>query len=381
MSASAPSSTPPVPPAAIPQNAPPARRVLSKTILAGLDLGTNKCCLIAGAPDSTDISVGKLLPSAVGYVKPGIINGIIPGNASVLYGDDAIRCALHVDLVTPLRHGIIHDANASRDLLRHLRALVDPTGQAEVRAVIGVPANAEPEAREQIRRAVVGAFDRVLLIPEPFLAAIGVREDTRLGQASYVDPVSNSLIVDIGAGTTDLCLVRGYFPTADDQISFNFAGDAVDAVLHDAISQLYPDCKLDPITVRQIKEAHAYCGAIRKPIDVKVVLGGKGRTLELGEVIGNACNQLLDRIFESAKRLIARVPNHSTVQLLQNIIVTGGGSQIRGIDTELQARFAADGYEGPKVRLAGPDFQRYCAIGALKAARAARENQWQFVVG
>ena len=380
MSSTVPSPPPPAPAASIPQNAPPTRRVQNKTILVGLDLGTNKCCLIAGAPDSTDISVGKVLPSAVGYVKPGIINGIVPGNADILFGDDAIRCALHVDLVTPLRHGVIHDARASRELLRHLRTLVDPTGQAEVRAVVGVPANAEPEAREQIRRCVVGAFDRVLLIPEPFLAAIGVREDTRLGQTQYVDPVSNSLIVDIGAGTTDLCLVQGYFPTAEDQVSFNFAGDAVDQLLHDAISQLYPDCKLDPISVRQIKEAHAYCGAIRKPIDVKIVLGGKARTLELGEVIGNACNQLVDRVFDSAKRLIARVPNHSVVRLLQNIVVTGGGSQIRGIDTELQARFAADGYETPKVRLAGPDYQRYCAIGALKAARSARENQWQYVV-
>ncbi|HLP10032.1 MAG TPA: rod shape-determining protein [Opitutaceae bacterium] len=380
MTAPAPTSPPPAPAASIPQNAPPARRVQSKTILVGLDLGTNKSCIIAGAPDSTDISVGKVLPSVVGYVKPGIINGIVPGNADVLFGEEAVRFALHVDLVSPLQHGVIHDARAARDLLRHLRKLVDPTTQSEVRAVVGIPANAEPEAREQIRRAVVGAFDRVLLIPEPFLAAIGVREDSRLGQTQYFDPVSNSLIVDIGAGTTDLCLVRGYFPTAEDQVSFNFAGDAVDGLLHDAISQLYPDCNLDPISVRQIKEAHAYCGAIRKPIDVKVVLGGKARTLELGEVIGNACNQLVDRIFESAKRLIARVPNHSTVQLLQNIIVTGGGSQIRGIDTELQARFAADGYESPKVRLAGPDYQRYCAIGALKAARAARENQWQYVV-
>ena len=381
MTAPTPAAPPPAPTASIPQNAPPVRRINSKIVLVGLDLGTNKSCLIAGAPDSTDIVIGKVRPSTVGYVKPGIVNGIVPGNADVLFGDDAIRCALHVELVAPLRHGVIYDARATRDLLRHLRKLVDPTGQAEIRAVIGVPANTATEAREQIRRAVVGAFERVLLIPEPFLAAIGVRDDARLGQSQYVDPVSNSLIIDIGAGTTDLCLVQGYFPTAEDQVSFPFAGDAVDNLLHNAISQLYPDCNLDPLTVRQIKEAHAYCGAIRKPIDVKIVLGGKARTLELGEVIGNACNQLVDQIFEHAKHLIARVPNHSVVQLLQNIIVTGGGSQIRGIDGELQARFAADGYESPKVRVAGADYQRYCAIGALKAARAARENQWQYVVG
>jgi rod shape-determining protein MreB len=68
------------------------------------------------------------------------------------------------------------------------------------------------------------------------------------------------------------------------------------------------------------------------------------------------------------------------VALLQNIIITGGGSQLKGIDTVLQQRLASDGYESPKVRLAGQDFKRYVPIGALKAARAARENQWQVLL-
>ncbi len=97
-------------------------------------------------------------------------------------------------------------------------------------------------------------------------------------------------------------------------------------------------------------------------------------------MIGQACNQLLDRIHDAAKRLIGRAANDSIEQLLQNIIVTGGGSQIRGIDTELQKRLVSEGYENPKVRVAGADYQRYVAIGALKAARAAREHQWQYVL-
>lgn len=372
-------TAPPPPTAAIPQNTVPARRLEAKVLLLGLDLGTNKCCAIASPAGSNDVAVSKIVPSAVGYVKAGIVNGIVPGNAEVLFGEEALRNALHVNLVAPLREGVVANVAATREMMRHLRKIIDPAGGGEVRAVVGVPANASSDARDNVRRAVSGAFERVLMIPEPFLAALGVRDDARLGQANYADPVVNSLFIDIGAGTTDLCLVQGCFPTAEDQISFAFAGDALDDLLLNAVSQLYPECKLDPQTVRQLKEAHAYCGPIRKPIDVKIIIGGKSRTLELGEVLGNAGNQLLDQVFEATKRLIARVPNHSVVQLLQNIIITGGGSQIRGIDTELQKRLAADGFENPKVRLAGPDYQRYCALGALKAARAAREQQWQFV--
>jgi rod shape-determining protein MreB len=116
-------------------------------------------------------------------------------------------------------------------------------------------------------------------------------------------------------------------------------------------------------------------------MEIKVVIGGKGRTLELGDAIGNACNTLIDKIYPALTTLISSASSDSVVTLLQNIIITGGGSQIKGIDTVLQKRLADDGYESPKVRLAGQDFQRYVAMGALKAARAARENQWQVLLG
>ncbi|HVW22260.1 MAG TPA: rod shape-determining protein [Opitutaceae bacterium] len=351
------------------------------TLLIGLDLGTNKSCVLAGAPGSTDITVSKVIPSVVGYVKDGIVDGIIAGNARILYGEEALRQMLHVDLVAPLAQGVISHPGAAREFLQHIRAVADPSGRAEIRAVVGVPANAEEPAREDIRRAAQGAFDRILLIPEPFLAALGYRDDSRIKQPGYVDPVVNSLFIDIGGGTSDLCLVQGYFPTRNDQISIPFAGDAIDELLFEELGRTYPNNGLSRITVRELKEAHAYVGASRKPLDVKVVIGGKGRTLELGDVIGRACNALIDRIYPALTSLISRASSDSVVSLLQNIIVTGGGSQVRGIDTVLQKRLADDGFEAPKVRLAGQDYQRYVAIGALKAARAARENQWQVLLG
>lgn len=375
----APASTPTVPSAAIPANARPASapRPAQKTVLVGLDLGTNKSCVLAGLAGGTDISVSKVVPTCVGYVKEGIVDGIIAGNASVLYGEEALQQRLHVHLVTPLAEGVIAHPTAARDFLRHIRALADPSGQADLRAVIGIPANAEEPAREEIRRCAAGIFSRVLLIPEPFLAALGFRDPARVGQPGYIDPVVNSLFIDIGGGTTDLCLVQGYFPGRGDQVSIPFAGDAIDQAMEAELARTYPGNGLTRHTIREIKETHAYVGPSRRPLDVKVVIGGKAHALELADVIGNACNALVDRLYPALTALIARAASDSVVTLLQNIIVTGGGSQIRGIDTVLQQRLADDGYEAPKVRLAGQDFKRYVAIGALKAARAARENQWQ----
>lgn len=349
-------------------------------LLIGLDLGTNKSCVLAGPPNTTDITVSKIVPSVVGYVKDGIVDGIIAGNAKVLYGEDALRQRLHVELVAPLAEGVIARPEAARDFLGHIRSLADPSGKADIRAVVGVPANAGEPARERIRKSAQGIFSRILLIPEPFLAALGFRDDSRVKQPGYVDPVVNSLFIDIGGGTSDLCLVQGYFPTKDDQISISFAGDAIDELIHEDLNRIYPNNGLSRLSVREIKEANSYVGASRKPLDIKVVIGGKGRTLELGDAIGNACNVLIDRIYPALTTLIQSASSDSVVTLLQNIIITGGGSQIRGIDTVLQKRLADDGYENPKVRLAGQDFQRYVALGALKAARAARENQWQVLL-
>lgn len=376
-----------VPAASIPANteraaepAPSRRSVERKRILLGFDLGTNASCVMAGPADTRDITVSKVIPSVVGYAREGLVDGIIAGNARMLFGDEALAHRLQLRLIAPLENGIIAQREAAKDFIRRVRAVADPSGAAEVRAVIGVPANASETAREDVRACATGTFDRVLLVPEPFLAALGFRDDSRLGQANYVDPVTNSLFIDIGGGTSDLCLIQGYFPTADDQISQAFAGDAMDKLIEDDLQQLYPGNGLSRATIRQIKEEHSYVGPVRKPIDVKVLIGGKQHTLELGEIIGRACNQLLDRVYPALASLIARAPSDSVAQLLENIVVTGGGSRIRGFDTVLQERLAKDGFSAPKVRLAGPEYKRFVAVGALKAARGAREDQWQHLL-
>src|SRR4051812_1711905 len=83
----------------IPQST--SRPSQTKTILIGFDLGTNKSCVLAGTPGNTDITLSKVIPSVVGYVKDGIVDGIIAGNSSILFGEEALKNLLHVNLVAP----------------------------------------------------------------------------------------------------------------------------------------------------------------------------------------------------------------------------------------------------------------------------------------
>jgi len=352
----------------------PAR---TTTLLVGFDWGTNKSCVSASLAGSQESFSQLVVPTVVGYANDGIVENLLPGNARTLFGEEALKYRLHLRLVQPMIDGVIDDLSASRDFSKHIRSLINPPAGAEIRAVIGLPANAERSARENLRQSVAGVFDRVILVPEPFLAALGYRDEGSLGATEYVDPVQNSLFIDIGGGTTDVCLVQGYFPMAEDQVSLAFAGDKVDACLSEAIRKTYPDCGLSMLKIREIKERHAYVGKLDEPIIVNVMVGGKMRKLDVGAQIGEACNELLQRILESAKLLIGRASSDSVGELLRNIILTGGGSRIKNLDVELQRLLAEEGYENPCVRTVGENYKEFVAKGALKAARQAKESQWQ----
>ncbi len=343
----------------------------------GLDLGTLQSCFVTKLnKPGTDENTGTLIPTIVGYPEDGILSGILPGNSRMLHGDDAISNELHLRLVTPLSDGVVTDLEATKSFLKYLRSQVDPEYKREVLCVIGIPAVADADAKENLKKAAKGAFDGILFIPEPFLAALGMRDEDRLQDPEYRDPVSNSLFVDIGAGTTDFCIVQGYFPKPEDLLSIPFAGNEVDVLLDRAIRDEYPEVDVPISMIRKFKESYSYAGESESGARVKVPVGGKPRKIEIGKQVGESCNQLLQEIFDSIKKVIAMASPQSVFSLLQNIILTGGGSRIRNIDQELQRLLVDDGYEEPEVTISSREIKPFVAIGALKVAKAARDDQW-----
>ena len=343
----------------------------------GLDLGTLQSCFITKlSKPSSDENTGTLIPTVVGYPEDGILSGILPGNSKMLHGDDAIANELHLRLVNPLSDGVVSDLEATQSFLKYLRSKVDPEYKREVLCVIGIPAVADADAKENLKKAAKGAFDGILFIPEPFLAALGMRDEDKLQDPEYRDPVSNSLFVDIGAGTTDFCIVQGYFPKPEDLVSIPFAGNEVDGLLDQAIREEYPEVEAPLSMIRKFKESYSYAGESESGARVKIPVGGKPRKIEIGKQVGESCNQLLQEVFESIKKVIAMASPQSVFSLLQNIILTGGGSRIRNIDQELQRLLADDGYEDPEVTISSREVKPFVAIGALKVAKAARDDQW-----
>jgi rod shape-determining protein MreB len=356
--------------------------VSTDILLVGLDWGTNTSCLIASPANSTETTFSEQIPTVVGLAADNVLEGVLPGNAKLLFGREALKYKLHLNLQRPLRGGVIADLPNARLFAQHLRRRL-AVNSGELRAVIGVPASSDLAARENARAAVQGVFDKVLFVPEPFLAALGYRDESRLSDPDYQDPVLNSLYIDIGAGSTDVCLVQGHYPTVNDQLSAPFAGDAVDQIIADGLLASYPDCGLTINRIREIKEKNSFVLAedAATPAIATVIVGGKPRKIDVTSQIGSGCEALLQKVFEMTCELIARANPDSVTELLQNVIVTGGGSLIKGFGVALQTRLIEEGFENPRVRTLGENYKNYVALGALKAARQAKDRQWQNLLG
>lgn len=360
------------------------RPVLNEILLVGLDLGTNTSSVMAAPRGNNDTTtVRELIPTVVGYAKDDVLNGILPGDTKLLFGKLALKHRQNLRMVRPMTGGVIEDQKAARLFAGHLFEVLNQANHQEVRAVIGMPASSDLTARENVRLAFRGIFNKVLFVPEPFLAAIGYRNDARISDANYHDPVLNSLYVDIGAGSTDVCLVQGHFPTVDDQLSVPFAGDAVDQIILDRIMAEYPDCGLTLSRIRDLKEKHSWVLAEDgvTPAVATVMVGGKTRKLDVTAQVGAGCNALLQKVFEMTRELITRAEPETVSELLQNVIVTGGGSLIKGFGVALQTKLLEEGFENPRVQVLGENYKDFVALGALKTARRARENQWQTLLG
>ena len=350
----------------------------SKPLHIGFDWGTNLSRLYGiNGTGSTPI-IDESIPTVVGYAKDEVLAGVIPGDAKNLFGHMALKHKLHLNLVRPLEGGVIEDPESAHLFAQHVKEKLGKT-KGEVRAVIGMPASSDLQARENARNAVQGVFNKVIFVPEPFLAALGYRQEDKLDDIEYQDPVLNSLYIDIGAGSADVCLVQGHYPTGEDQLTTKLAGDKVDAIILEKIMQAYPDCGLSLPRVRAIKEKFSWVLSedAATPAIATLMVGGKPRKIDVTTQVGEGCRALLDEVFNMTKELIARADPDSVEELLQNVIVTGGGSLIKGFGVALQTKLLEEGFENPRVHVLGENYKDFVALGALKTARRAREDQWQ----
>ena len=199
-------------------------------VYLGIDLGT------ANSSIATSTNIKRTVPSVVGWPKDLISYKFI--QKPIVFGEESIRNRMALDLIYPLEKGVLkykptngrgetneRDAIAGDELIRHVVALAEVKENQTVRAIIGAPALASLSDKQAIIDSVQGLVDAVMVVSEPFLVAYGL--------GLY----NNALVVDIGAGTLDLCRMHGTIPDDIDQRTLYKAGNYIDEKFHTLLQQ------------------------------------------------------------------------------------------------------------------------------------------------
>tara|TARA_B110000196_G_C20505832_1_gene368908 strand:- start:2 stop:337 length:336 start_codon:yes stop_codon:yes gene_type:complete len=103
---------------------------------------------------------------------------------------------------------------------------------------------------------VGGLVKYAMVASEPFLVAYGL------------DLFNNALIIDIGAGTLDLCRIHGTIPSEEDQRTLIKAGNYVDSRFHMLLQEKVQDSPITLEMARRIKEQYAFVSSNKEVISV-----------------------------------------------------------------------------------------------------------------
>ncbi|MEM6456570.1 MAG: rod shape-determining protein [Acidobacteriota bacterium] len=332
----------------------------------GIDLGTSRSAV------STSDGKRHVIESYVGWPGDMVARKVL--KKDILIGSEAVENRTMLDLHRPLERGLIKegsekDLQAVKELLKHLLRIAgveesDAEDKPLVRAVVGVPAEAMRVNKQQLRNALAGTVDALMIVSEPFAVAYGL------------DALLHSLIIDIGAGTSDFCVMRGRFPTEDDQRTLPQAGDSIDEQLLTLIQEKHPNAQVSIYMVREWKEAHGFVGEPQAPVKVTAPVQGRPTELDITSAMRAACESLVEPAVEALLDLLPRVEPEFQAKVRNNVILSGGSSQIAGLRIALQ-----DGLEplgGGKVQnVKDPVFAG--AQGCLAIALDAPDDDWDLL--
>jgi len=329
----------------------------------GLDLGTSRTSIAASNGQRETVL------SYVGYPKDVVSRKLL--GRDVLFGQEAADKRLALDFYRPLGAGVIRsegagaegNARAARDLIAEAVRRARPQAGELVYAVIGAPAQASLKNKEAIMQAARTCVDSVMLCSEPFAVAYGL------------DMLDDVLVIDIGAGTTDLCRMRGTMPEESDQITNTFAGDWVDERLSEEIRKLAPQAQFTREMVKSLKEKHSNVSANAPAAIVELPVAGKPQPFDLTDAIRTACRGVVPPIVDGLAQLIATFDPEFQPRLKQRVLLAGGGSQIKGLDLAIEAEMRQRLGEGRVVRVEEPLYAG--AAGALKLAEEMPDEFWE----
>jgi len=334
----------------------------NETLSVGIDLGTSRSSISASNGER------HVIDSYVGWPVDLVARKLVKKN--VLVGRDALDNRSMLELRRPLERGVIKegsekDEEAVQEILRHLISLigVKPKGKnrPKLRAVVGIPSEAFRVSKQRLRSAMDGIADSVMLVSEPFSVAYGL------------EALLHALIIDIGAGTADFCIMQGRYPTEQDQRTLPNAGDSIDEQLAKLIREHHPDAQFSIHMIREWKEKWSFVGEPKNRVLVTLPIKGRATELDITNEMRAACESILAPICETMIDMLSRVEPEYQEKVRNNIILAGGSSLISGLSDAIGKALQELG-GGRVTVVSDPIFAG--SDGGLAIARDATSADW-----
>ena len=294
---------------------------------------------------SNDIAIDLGTANALVYVRgrgvvlnePSVVAVNDKTNQVVAIGKEAKtmlgKTPAHIRVVRPLSHGVISDFEVTEELLTYLinKAQTGRTRLFGPRVVIGVPTGVTSVQSRAVRDAARNAGVReVIIVEEAVAGAIGAK----LPVAEAV----GTMVLDIGAGTTDISIISlsGVVASKGSRV----AGDRFNENIIDFVRSEF---KLG-IGERTAEDVKIAIGAV-VPLSEGLSKSVRGRDFATGlprEVmltdahVRAAIAPSLDALMDAMKEVIEATPSELLSDVLERgVTVFGGGALLRGLPSIL----------------------------------------------
>jgi len=233
----------------------------------------------------------------------------------------------------PMKDGVIADFDITETMLRYfIRRVHNRRSLVRPRIIISIPSGITQVEKRAVRESAESAGAReVFLIEEPMAAALGA-------DLPITEPTSN-LVVDIGAGTTEVAVIS--LAGTVYSRSVRVAGDKMDEAILQHIKRKYNLLiGLQTAELIKVTVGNAYPTEEAECIEVKgrdLVTGiPKILTIDSDEV-RKAISEQVDAIIETVRIALEQTPPELSADVVdKGIVLTGGGALLKNIDALLR---------------------------------------------
>ncbi len=239
----------------------------------------------------------------------------------------------NIESIRPMKDGVIADFEVTERMLEYFiqkahgrRMYVHP------RIVIGVPSEITQVEKRAVKDSAMRAgASEVFLVEQAMMAAIGA--------GLPITEPSGNMIVDIGGGTTDVAVISlaGTVYSRSVRIAGNEMDDAIIQYLKRKYNLLIGERTAEQIKM-DIGSAYTLKEELRQEIKGRDLVEGVPKTLAVtDEEIREALAEPVMTIVEAVRMALERTPPELSADIMdKGIVLSGGGSMLRGLDQRLR---------------------------------------------